>query len=255
MAHIEIDSFVQKFKNLWHAGLKASLNVDAENGEASVTLKADLGYIPPPFHVLRPHGQPPRPQRGPAYQRRQERRQAARAAAGNAASHAEEVIDIVVSDDASHAEEVSDALVGDNVNEELRESIPKAEEVREPSSQSKKNEAEKAQENFPCLLCDFKSNWENGLNIHMARKHTRIEQIDGNIEDSFQDEEYEATKHYWETGRLGSVYQVFLDANEVIEKCELSEDEKEKEKAKVSEARKNAFGSQYIHFPPWNLRS
>ena len=90
----------------------------------------------------------------------------------------------------------------------------------------------------------------------MARKHTRIEQTDGNIEEKgHKDDEYDTTKHYWETGRLGSAYQVFIDANEVIEGCELSEDEQKKEKTKVLEARKKAFGSYYAQFPPWNLRS
>ena len=61
----------------------------------------------------------------------------------------------------------------------------------------------------------------------MARKHIRIEQINGHtkyreyVDDSFQDGEYAATKHFWETGRLSSVYQVFLDATEVNLKCEL----------------------------------
>ena len=57
MAYSELDSFVQKFKSLWHAGLKATLNVEAENGEASVKLNACLGYIPPSFDLSRPHGQ------------------------------------------------------------------------------------------------------------------------------------------------------------------------------------------------------
>ena len=36
--------------------------------------------------------------------------------------------------------------------------------------------------NFQCVLCDFKSNWENGLKVHMARKHDNnvIEQLYGN---------------------------------------------------------------------------
>ena len=41
--------------------------------------------------------------------------------------------------------------------------------------------AEKAKTGFSCLMCDFTSNWENGLKIHMTRKHCNIEQIDGNI--------------------------------------------------------------------------
>ena len=73
MAHCEVDSFVAKFKNLWYAGIKASLKIEAENGEASVVLSAGLG--PPPSQGQRIR------QRGPAYSRRQERRKAAKDAA------------------------------------------------------------------------------------------------------------------------------------------------------------------------------
>ena len=48
MAHTEADSFVLKFKNLWHAGVKATLTFQSDNGEAFVTLKAGLGSLPPP---------------------------------------------------------------------------------------------------------------------------------------------------------------------------------------------------------------
>ena len=48
MAVSELDSFLLKFKHLLHAGLKASLNVEAENGEAFITLKVGLGEVPPP---------------------------------------------------------------------------------------------------------------------------------------------------------------------------------------------------------------
>ena len=81
---------------------------------------------------------------------------------------------------------------------------------------------------------------ENGLKIHLTRKHTRIEQVDGNTMDS---------------DRLGTGYQVFMDASDIIEQSDLSEDDKEKEKSKVLEARKNAFGSRFRDYPPWNLRS
>ena len=77
MAHFEIDSFVVKFKHLCHAGIKASLTLEAENGETVVSLKAGLGHLNAPFAVPSPHGyghRLPNRQRGPAYQRRQERR-------------------------------------------------------------------------------------------------------------------------------------------------------------------------------------
>ena len=46
------------------------------------------------------------------------------------------------------------------------------------SDTNKMVENEKSQE-FKCELCDFVSNKATGLNIHMSRKHTTIEQLDG----------------------------------------------------------------------------
>ena len=51
------------------------------------------------------------------------------------------------------------------------------------------------------------------------------------------------------------LYQVFLEATELIETSDLTEDQKEEEKTKVLEARKCAFGPQFTLFPPWSLRS
>ena len=50
-------------------------------------------------------------------------------------------------------------------------------------------------------------------------------------------------------------YHTFLDANSVIEKCKISEDEKKKEKEKILEARKLALGSSFKDFPPWSKKS
>ena len=61
MAYSEIDIFVEKFKHLWHAGIQASLNVETENGRASVILKTKLGFIPPPPPL---HGRNNRQHRG-----------------------------------------------------------------------------------------------------------------------------------------------------------------------------------------------
>ena len=55
--------------------------MDAENGEAFVSLKAGLGHLPPPMivppHYRRHCQKPPSTYRGPAYCRIQERRKAA----------------------------------------------------------------------------------------------------------------------------------------------------------------------------------
>ena len=57
--------------------------------------------------------------------------------------------------------------------------------------------AEKAEVDFSCLICDFRSNWENGLKIHMARKHCNIEQFDGNV--SVASDELDDDKKYSKT--------------------------------------------------------
>ena len=187
MAYIGIDSFVGKFKNLWHAGLKASLTVKAEHGKAFITLRAGLGSIPPPFHLQRP--QTPRPYRGPAYQRRHERSQAARTAAEIVGAHSEQV------SDSSHNDVVNVTLKAeDQVGDKATEEEP-------PSEENKVNGAEEAPEIFGCSLCDFKSNWGHGLNIQMTRKHGEIEQLDENAkenDETKQDEKYAGSKHYWE---------------------------------------------------------
>ena len=68
MAHCEVQVQVQTSL----AGVKASLTIEAVNGQASVILSAGLGPIPPPVHPHGHHGLPPRHHRGPAYHRRQE---------------------------------------------------------------------------------------------------------------------------------------------------------------------------------------
>ena len=53
--------------------------------------------------------------------------------------------------------------------------------------------AEKAKEEFSCDICDFTSNWANGLNIHMTRKHDKVEQLDGCV-DVEEDDKYLSSK-------------------------------------------------------------
>ena len=82
-----------------------------------------------------------------------------------------------------------------------------------------------------------------------------MQQLDGNesLSEEPLDEEYYRTRHYWEKGRLGTAYQAYIDANELIEKSDLNKDAKEKEKAKILEDRKTAFGIHYKYNPPWSL--
>ena len=231
----ELESFVQKFQQLRKAGVTAHLDVDTHAGRAWVGLRVQLGQVPAgPVH--QPFHRHPHQQRGPAYQRRQERRKAARASS---------TAELRSSDsDTMPTEKASDA--SEQVNDV-------AEEATDILPSEKENEAVQVSEFYECSLCDFKSNWDNGLNIHMARKHAEIEQLDGNSEnDETTDEKYAGSRHYWAEGRLSTVYQTFLDANEIIDKSELDEEEKEKEHAKLLDARKTAFGAHFKHFPPWS---
>ena len=50
--------------------------------------------------------------------------------------------------------------------------------------------------------------------------------------DNSLNEKYENTSHYWKTGHLGTVYQRFLDANEVIDGLDAPEQWKICEKDK-----------------------
>ena len=50
---------------------------------------------------------------------------------------------------------------------------------------------------------------------------------------------------------LGKSYQAYLDAVALIDECEMTLEEKEKEKDKILLARKMEFGRSYEYFPPW----
>ena len=86
----------------------------------------------------------------------------------------------------------------------------------------------------------------------MTKKHANIEQVDGNEtlmdDDLEEDTKYTETSHYWRTGRLGTVYQAFIDANNIIENSNLPEDVKKCEIKKILDARKDSFGPNFSHF-------
>ena len=110
---------------------------------------------------------------------------------------------------------------------------------------------ERVERKCQCELCDFKRNWHNGLGIHMSRKHSKLEQLDGktSIHEASEDEKYSSTRHYLKNGWLGSAYQTFVDATEVIDACDLHEDVRYIQKTKVLEARKCALpGSSSLEF-------
>ena len=108
---------------------------------------------------------------------------------------------------------------------------------------------------FTCAICDFKSSWQKGMFVHMGRKHTMIEQLDGlnkSVDDEEEDTVYLNTETYWKDETLGRSYQAFLDANKLIDESALNEDDKENEKIRVLAARKEAFGDDFKYYPPWS---
>ena len=66
------------------------------------------------------------------------------------------------------------------------------------------------------------------------------------------DLKYFTTSHYWKEGQFGTGFQTYLDALDIVKESDISEDTKHVEKAKVLEARKEAFGSRYKFYPPWS---
>ena len=251
----ELDSFLRKFHQLWKAGSSANLNLDCHAGIAWIGLQVQLGPAPGPAN----QAPPPTRYRGPSYQRRQGRRRAAKAAAVAAATASdphitEEVMENEV--DAEKADTQTENVVPDEEEsaKKVNENEVNAEKVNithmVPDVEQSVASAEKVNA-FTCDICAFQSSWENGLKIHTGRKHKNIVQIDGCDDEMDTNDAYENSIRYWETGKLGMAYYTFLDVIEVIEKSELPEEDLLEEKAKVTEARKEAIGYNYKLYPPW----
>ena len=90
----------------------------------------------------------------------------------------------------------------------------------------------------------------------MTKKQAKIEQVDWNEtilhDDLEEDAQYSETSNYWKTGRIGTAYQAFIDANDIIEKSNLPEGVKKSEITKILNSRKSAFGTNFSYVPPWN---
>ena len=248
----ELQSFVNKFINLWQSGCEASLVLETKAGNAYVNLKLGLGQAPiPPYAGGHGHRGG-----GPARQRRSAKREAER----QARVIAEQAVTAMAENARSKVQaEKADLIEAEKAvifNSEQKEAEHE-EEISEKDVISEKESIliDKSENEFNCEICDFTSNWKNGLEIHMTRNHSSVEQLDGNVTiDDDVDEEYTRTRHYWKSGWLGSVYQCFLDANQIIDNSNLKEEVKELEKEKILDARKLAFGNNFMYNPPWSNR-
>ena len=101
----QLNSFVQKFYNLWNTGNDACLNLECHAGKAQIHLQLNLQLQPQPQPQHQPrHHPPPPPQQphrhlGPSQLRRRARCELVRATAAEAANPAAENAD----DDAAPA--------------------------------------------------------------------------------------------------------------------------------------------------------
>ena len=137
MFRSELDSFICKFLQLREAGMIAHLDVDTHAGQAWVGLRVMLGSVQ---NQQQSQQRSSSRNRSPSYFRRQERRRAEK-----------------------QASEI--------VAEEAKSSEKKVEAGEASTSEGNADKA------YDCELCDFQSNRENGLKIHMSKKHAKIEQL------------------------------------------------------------------------------
>ena len=153
----EATSFMNKFKDLWHAGHQASLSFETEAGQAWATLRVALG----------PHPVPQRKHVKPSQLRRRERREAAR--------NAEEAV---------QANTVTPSKIAEEAPEEETTFIQTyanvlATKVKEKSDENPRN----AEQAHTCLFCDKTFSTENGLKTHEGKIHkpctSPIPQVDG----------------------------------------------------------------------------
>ena len=75
----ELDTFIQKFKQLWHSVVDAHLDLHTHAGQAWVNLHVRLGHAPGPLHLQPQSNLPPKPKsrNSPSRQRRRAKRAAA----------------------------------------------------------------------------------------------------------------------------------------------------------------------------------
>ena len=217
----ELNSFVQKFTQLWKAGVTAHLDVDTHAGHAWVGLRAQLGQIPtgPPYHQY-DHQQSDHPfgqrYRGPSYQRRQERRQAARAAANQAPPTDE------VSGEIRTTENVRDAVkattidtVEENQAEKVCDSLGKARSDEIPKKATEKV-GDPVSDKLVIVLDNNKSKDDEVIDPGSI---SPILQVDGSIEDDYT-AYFSFTSNYAEEDIKYTLDEIFPDKNCSLESYE-----------------------------------
>ena len=112
----ELDSFIQKFKHLWHSGVNAHLDVNTHAGHAWVHLHVQLGQAPGPLHPVFP---PKRKKHSPSRERHRARRAEARQKQAEEAKENEAVKAVPAQSDndevGNHEEEQDVSIVNDEL--------------------------------------------------------------------------------------------------------------------------------------------
>ena len=161
---------MQKFHQLWKAGLNAHLDLDTHAGIAWVGLRVQLGHVPGPLHHQAHHTPFKINQDSPSRQRRRDRRAAARNAI------AEEVQETETEKVSSPSDKV-DKEVLDEQSSDTDDAIVKIVNVEHTAAANAVNE----ETDSICDLCDAKFNNLRGLRAHKGRIHkgAPITQLDG----------------------------------------------------------------------------
>jgi hypothetical protein len=127
----EVDSFIGKFKCLWHSGRSASLTINSEAGKAKVTLSVEIDDAP---HL--PAQSQQKSRNGPARQRhrlrREEARKNARAEEASKSLDAENfAAEEVVNVRKMSAVENVDKSIPENASNEQQQEVEKTSEANE----------------------------------------------------------------------------------------------------------------------------
>ena len=227
---MELESFFIKFKHLLHSGYNATLSLESVKGEAFVCLKAGLGPVNLPQTTGNCCLSTQHPtyvrHRSPSYKRRQERRR-------RSFQTKQETVDEVNSDRTVEETEKVSGLSSSKCDKDFLsangtrvENDAQAEEVSDLIIDSAAADIE-----FACDICDFSSNWRNGLSFHISSSH---EITNEKLKSS--DEIINLTQSYWKTGKLVSNMQVYVNALMDIEKAtNVNDDVKEEEEIKLEE--------------------
>ena len=251
MTITELDTFIRKFNQLWQAGLTAHLDLDTHAGSAWVGLRVQLGHVAPgPLHQVHQQHQAFR-RVSPSRERRRARRLAAREQFSTTTAAAEKAAEGSEEECADKIEQIEQSNFAEEANTSVVDSKNLGGNPEHEAEKAESEEAGKADDLYQCEICDFKSTWKNGLEIHMGRKHCNIEQLDGLDDELDKVDRYDNTEHYWKSGRIGMAYHSFLDAIQIIDSSDIPEHEKKTEKEKLLDARKSAFGKNFSNYPPW----